>query len=201
MRADPDLKERVTSQSERELEALSLLAGVGRTKGVARQLGISPRTVENHLASARLKLGVETTLQAISLFQEASGPDGAGRLAEPAIGLPAAQATRQAVRARAWRLTWVRTGIRFGFGFAVVYAGWFLGHSSGVDSVEAAVPKVVGGRADVATAMLRDAGYRVSVIGLDVTDETGTTLPLSSSSLRTSARFGTAPPSQTSSSI
>nr|WP_153918018.1 PA1136 family autoinducer-binding transcriptional regulator [Pseudomonas sp. JG-B] len=52
--------------SEREREVLAWIAAGKRQADIAATLGLSERTVENHLRSARRRLGVATTAQAIS---------------------------------------------------------------------------------------------------------------------------------------
>lgn len=49
----------------RETEVLGLLKEIGHAKGVAEALGISARTVEEHLANIRRKMVVETTMQSM----------------------------------------------------------------------------------------------------------------------------------------
>ena len=47
--------------------ALRAVKGVGRLlSGVAKRMGISPRTVETHLAKLYRKLGARTRVQAVS---------------------------------------------------------------------------------------------------------------------------------------
>jgi DNA-binding CsgD family transcriptional regulator len=64
------MAEVMAALSVREREVLRALLRLGYAKAVAAELGISTRTVENHLASARAKLGVDSTLQAASLLRE-----------------------------------------------------------------------------------------------------------------------------------
>ncbi|MCJ1886538.1 LuxR C-terminal-related transcriptional regulator [Pseudomonas sp. LA21] len=52
--------------SEREREVLAWTAAGKRQADIAATLGLSKRTVENHLRSARRRLGVATTAQAIT---------------------------------------------------------------------------------------------------------------------------------------
>ncbi|MDU9414327.1 PA1136 family autoinducer-binding transcriptional regulator [Pseudomonas sp. zfem005] len=52
--------------SEREREVLAWTAAGKRQADIAATLGLSERTVENHLRSARRRLGVATTAQAIT---------------------------------------------------------------------------------------------------------------------------------------
>ncbi|MBR0895632.1 autoinducer binding domain-containing protein [Bradyrhizobium tropiciagri] len=56
-----------SSLSPREREVLRWIAAGRRQADIAASLGLSERTVENHLRRARLRLGVATTAQAIRL--------------------------------------------------------------------------------------------------------------------------------------
>jgi DNA-binding NarL/FixJ family response regulator len=51
--------------SRREIEILSFLADGKSTKNIARQLGVSPRTIEAHSASIMRKLGAANRVQAV----------------------------------------------------------------------------------------------------------------------------------------
>lgn len=51
--------------TQREREVLQWIASGRRQSEIATILGLSPRTVENHLRRARLRLGVATTAQAL----------------------------------------------------------------------------------------------------------------------------------------
>jgi LuxR family transcriptional regulator (chaperone HchA-associated) len=53
--------------SKREREVLAWTAAGRRQADIAVTLGISPRTVENHLRAARQRLGVATTVEAIRM--------------------------------------------------------------------------------------------------------------------------------------
>ena len=69
--------------SEREREVLGLLAAGLTSKEVARRLGLSPETVENHRARLLEKLGVTNTAAAIDLAHQqglldTTGQEGAG---------------------------------------------------------------------------------------------------------------------------
>lgn len=55
---------RVTSAERAALEAV---ARHGTVKAAAHALGKSPRTVDQQLATARARLGVETTVQAVAV--------------------------------------------------------------------------------------------------------------------------------------
>ncbi|WP_257983857.1 MULTISPECIES: helix-turn-helix transcriptional regulator [Ralstonia] len=62
--------------SRREREILQWIAAGRRQAEIAAALGLSERTVENHLRKARHRLGVATTAQAVSfaLANAAIGP-------------------------------------------------------------------------------------------------------------------------------
>ncbi|MCV0382600.1 MAG: LuxR C-terminal-related transcriptional regulator [Erythrobacter sp.] len=62
----------VRGLTEREREVLDLLVEGSSNKGIARQLGISPRTVEIHRSNMMRKLGAGHTAEAIRLGIEAS---------------------------------------------------------------------------------------------------------------------------------
>ena len=49
----------------RQLATVRALLATGSPKGAAETLGISPLTVRDHLADARLRLGVETNEQLV----------------------------------------------------------------------------------------------------------------------------------------
>jgi DNA-binding CsgD family transcriptional regulator len=53
--------------SDRELEALSLLAEGATHKEIARDWGISHRTVEIHTTRVRIKLGAKTAAHAVAI--------------------------------------------------------------------------------------------------------------------------------------
>jgi len=61
------LDEALRSLSPREREVLEWTAAGRRQADIAATLGLSERTVENHLRSARRRLGVTTTAQAIRM--------------------------------------------------------------------------------------------------------------------------------------
>jgi len=65
-------QERLASLSQREREVLDALALGGSNKGIARQLQISPRTVEIHRSNMMAKLGARHAVQAINLKLAAS---------------------------------------------------------------------------------------------------------------------------------
>jgi FixJ family two-component response regulator len=62
---------RLESLSVREREVVALMAEALTNKAIARQLGISPRTVEIHRTNALAKLGVGHSIAAVTLFLEA----------------------------------------------------------------------------------------------------------------------------------
>jgi DNA-binding CsgD family transcriptional regulator len=53
--------------TRREREVVELYASTGSAKIVAAQLGIAPGTVKTHLANARSRAGVDTTVQLVVL--------------------------------------------------------------------------------------------------------------------------------------
>jgi DNA-binding CsgD family transcriptional regulator len=53
------MTQKLESLTVREREVLGLLTHGDRTKDLARQLGISPRTMQKHLQRIYAKLGVE----------------------------------------------------------------------------------------------------------------------------------------------
>ena len=57
----------VNSLSRREREVLAWISAGRRQADIAATLGLSERTVENHLRLARRRLGVATTAQAVRL--------------------------------------------------------------------------------------------------------------------------------------
>lgn len=52
----------------REVEVLAAVVATGSEKAAAHQLGISPATVKSHLANARSKAGVDTTMQLVRVL-------------------------------------------------------------------------------------------------------------------------------------
>lgn len=52
----------------RQTQAISATIKHGRSKVVARILGIDPKSVEGHLAGARSRAGVETTAQLAAAY-------------------------------------------------------------------------------------------------------------------------------------
>lgn len=63
----PPLAASATQLSAREREVLRWTAAGSRQADIAATLGLSERTVENHLRAARRRLGVATTAQAIKI--------------------------------------------------------------------------------------------------------------------------------------
>ncbi|MBI6568206.1 autoinducer binding domain-containing protein [Pseudomonas synxantha] len=64
---EPPVAEWVGKLSLREREVLAWTAAGRRQADIAATLGLSERTVENHLRSARRRLGVATTAQAVRI--------------------------------------------------------------------------------------------------------------------------------------
>ena len=52
----------------RQLACLQAHLATGSTKGAAEVLGIAPATVAAHLQGARMRLGVDTTEQAVAVL-------------------------------------------------------------------------------------------------------------------------------------
>lgn len=73
--ADPqgDPASRLASLTLRERQVLRHLLAAGSNKAVARELGISPRTIEVHRSRALHKLGVKSLTQAYALVVAAEG--------------------------------------------------------------------------------------------------------------------------------
>jgi two-component system, LuxR family, response regulator FixJ len=63
--------ERVAALSRREREVLELLVAGGTNKGIARDLGLSPRTVEVHRARLMERLGVGSFAEVVRLAVQA----------------------------------------------------------------------------------------------------------------------------------
>jgi len=66
-----DAQDRIAGLSDREREVLALLVDGGSNKQIARELDISPRTVEIHRANMMEKLGARHVAQAVRLSIEA----------------------------------------------------------------------------------------------------------------------------------
>jgi DNA-binding CsgD family transcriptional regulator len=71
-RADRSSAERAT---DREVGVLAAVLAAGSEKAAAHRLGLSPSTVQHHLANARFKVGAATTAQLVWIL--------APRLPEP----------------------------------------------------------------------------------------------------------------------
>jgi DNA-binding NarL/FixJ family response regulator len=56
--------------TRRETEVLALLGRGARAAQIARQLGVSPATVRNHVQSILKKLGVHSQLEAVLLARD-----------------------------------------------------------------------------------------------------------------------------------
>lgn len=56
----------VDALSDRQFECLCLAASGLASAGIAKRIGISPRTVDEHLAAACEALGVRTRIQAVA---------------------------------------------------------------------------------------------------------------------------------------
>ena len=70
-------RERIATLSAREREVLEWLARGGSNKMIARELAISPRTVEIHRANMMSKLGARHAAEAVRLRLEAAMESGA----------------------------------------------------------------------------------------------------------------------------
>jgi FixJ family two-component response regulator len=79
--ARADAKQRIAALSARERDVLERLLAGASNKLIARDLGISPRTVEMHRARMVAKLGVATTAEALDVGRIA-GVKGVARAAE-----------------------------------------------------------------------------------------------------------------------
>ena len=69
-----ELQSRLAKLSTREREVLDALSKGGSNKYIARQLNISPRTVEIHRANMMTKLGARTAAEAIRVRLEVEVP-------------------------------------------------------------------------------------------------------------------------------
>lgn len=69
--AEHDACERVAMLSKRERDVLERLLGGSSNKAIARDLELSPRTVEMHRARMLQKLGAATTAQALEIGRRA----------------------------------------------------------------------------------------------------------------------------------
>ncbi|WP_095013370.1 response regulator transcription factor [Tsuneonella mangrovi] len=70
-----DARQRIASLSNREREVLDWLAQGSSNKAIARELDISPRTVEIHRANMMTKLGAAHSAEAVRMRLEAQVPD------------------------------------------------------------------------------------------------------------------------------
>ena len=82
-----EARERVDRLSRRESQVLELLVTGLSNKEIARELDISPRTVEIHRANMMLKLGVKHAAEAVRLALEARQSPAAPIPESPAIPL------------------------------------------------------------------------------------------------------------------
>tara|TARA_R100000049_G_scaffold5315_1_gene15320 strand:+ start:2028 stop:2687 length:660 start_codon:yes stop_codon:yes gene_type:complete len=76
----------------REREVLVSLTTLGTNKAIAKELDISPRTVEKYRAAILVRLGVENSAQAIRIAVEGGAFD-----AEQPVGLPSRSTRRGSV--------------------------------------------------------------------------------------------------------
>ncbi len=79
----PGVSARISRLSERQRACLDLAAQGFTSAGIGERLGISPRTVDEHLALACQLLGVRTRIQAVALLARE-----AARAGEPRSFLP-----------------------------------------------------------------------------------------------------------------
>lgn len=68
-----EARQRIANLSVREREVLDWLSAGSSNKSIARELAISPRTVEIHRANMMLKLGTRHAAEAVRLKLEARG--------------------------------------------------------------------------------------------------------------------------------
>ncbi|ANU07381.1 Transcriptional regulatory protein FixJ [Paraurantiacibacter namhicola] len=73
-RSEVEARQRIEKLSGREREVLDLLADGNSNKGIARELGISPRTVEIHRANMMMKLGAGHAAEAVRIYLQANFP-------------------------------------------------------------------------------------------------------------------------------
>ena len=62
-----EARQRLASLSDREREVLELLVDGGSNKRIARELSISPRTVEIYRANLMTKMGVRSLSEALRI--------------------------------------------------------------------------------------------------------------------------------------
>ncbi len=72
MRPPPSLTAAVDALSRRQRQCLTLASEGLTSSRIAMELGLSPRTVDEHLAGACRLLGVRTRIQAVARFAAAS---------------------------------------------------------------------------------------------------------------------------------
>lgn len=85
-----DARRRISALSNREREVLDWLSEGCSNKAIARELEISPRTVEIHRANMMDKLGASHAAEAVRLRLEAGLDDVGGETQEPAAQAPSA---------------------------------------------------------------------------------------------------------------
>ncbi len=98
------MPDRVVQLSPREREILTLVGAGQSYKEIARQLGISPRTVETHVTRAIATLGARNRTDAVRLFETASveSRKGPPAIAAPAVSMEPMLPDRS-LAARLWR--------------------------------------------------------------------------------------------------
>ena len=74
MRPTPPLHALVDALTDRQRQCLSLASEGLTSSRIAAALGLSPRTVDEHLADACRLLGVRTRIQAVARLAAASAP-------------------------------------------------------------------------------------------------------------------------------
>lgn len=91
-----EARRRIEELSRREREVLDLLSTGQSNKLIARELGISPRTVEIHRHNMMQKLDCDHSAAAVRMSVEAGleNPDAAQSAAAPTLAVPAAPTTR-----------------------------------------------------------------------------------------------------------
>lgn len=75
-RHDTEIGQRIGKLTERQKECLDLAAEGLSTKEIARNLGVSPSTVDNHILAALTKLEVRSRREAIRLLRPARRQNG-----------------------------------------------------------------------------------------------------------------------------
>lgn len=74
MRPPPSLSAPVDALSHRQRQCLTLASKGLTSSRIAAELGLSPRTVDEHLAGACRLLGVRTRIQAVARLAAAARP-------------------------------------------------------------------------------------------------------------------------------